>query len=139
MEEGQGLKNTQNLAAKTVTGYLHAAVTWIQVELDITVHIYHPTKPNGLHLALSELLCQRKSWYKPQPKKEPFTHEMLTYLHDTCHQKDLVNTKHQLEQTTAIFDWACLGTFTGSHLSKYGQSKCKGGEAYATVPINEIT
>ena len=130
--DGKGIRGTQGLAPKTITGHLHAAVAWIKVELDIEVPIYQPLQYKGIHPAFKEILRQRRSWYQPNHKKEPFTHEMLAHLHKQT--RSTAFHSKSLHMDTAIFDWMCLGSFTGSRLSKYGQSKQKIGESYATVP-----
>ncbi len=46
-------------------------------------------------------------------------------------QKDIGS---KLDVMATVFDWVILGTFTGSRLSEYGQSKKKPEEPYALVP-----
>jgi hypothetical protein len=39
-----------------------------------------------------------------------------------------------LSKESAVFDWACLGLFTGSGVSEYAQTRLRAGTRFNTIP-----
>jgi hypothetical protein len=86
----------------------------------------HQRQPS-FHPFLREQLTQQASWGKPRDRIEPFT-AAKEINSSTDSSGTFISPLH------AIFDWMCLGLFTGSRLGEYGQSWRTKGSWYNTVP-----
>jgi hypothetical protein len=83
----------------------------------------HQKQPS-LHPFLRKQHTQRTNWKKPRAKVKPFTSAMFDLLHQLIQNaKDLSPTF--VGPLAAVFDWTCLGIFTGLRLGEYGQSRCQ--------------
>jgi hypothetical protein len=78
-----------------------------------------------------------RSWSKPALLKEPFTYKILgdqaTYLRKLM--KTTPTTFFELDYV--VWDWLRLGTFTGSRVSEYAQSKLKKTQRFQTIPASK--
>jgi hypothetical protein len=88
---------------------------------------------------LGEIISQRGAWKEPLPWKEPFTIAMIDSLRPFLHKQTQHFSIQQvfLISEHAVCDWLCLGVFTGSRTSEYGQTstaKSSLGKCYACVP-----
>jgi hypothetical protein len=82
---------------------------------------------------LRELLAQRDAWFVPCAPKEPFTLDMFQALAKYLQaQKDPMDTF--LLKDFTVFDWTCLGLFTGSRVSKYAQMQLCTGTRFNIIP-----
>ena len=74
---------------------------------------------------LGDIIGQRVAWKEPRPRKEPFTLAMIDaiwdFLHDQTRQFQIQRVF--LTAAYAAYDWIRLGTFTGLHISEYGQTR----------------
>ena len=87
---------------------------------------------------IAESLRQRVAWKTPRPRKEPFTMAMIEALRQWLHDHSLRNSIQVTFLTSeyTVYDWICLGCFTGSRISEYGQSS-SGSSAksrYSRIP-----
>jgi len=89
---------------------------------------------------LSDIIGQRVAWKEPRPRKEPFTLAMIDAIRDFLHDQAQQFPIHKVFLTAsyAAYDWIRLGTFTGSRISEYGQTRATKdpvtGKRYACVP-----
>jgi len=91
------------------------------MELNVTIHVVSPTMQKNLP-PFRDVIAQAFKWGTLQPKWEPYTHQMLKMFY--CQVWDLVNKNpaYILSLFCVVFDWVCLGLFTGSHGNEYCQT-----------------
>jgi hypothetical protein len=133
--EGNNLQAKTELTEQTLAGYLGAAHAWLETVLQITVPI-HTTAMGGkakLHPLLGQTLDLRRNWRQPKEKREPFSFEMMTTLHNLVSSDVARDKRAALSCQAAVFDWTRLGVFTGSRVSEYAQTKSRRG-TYLCVP-----
>jgi hypothetical protein len=122
------VKRGRNLSGAHLTGqslrnYLKAAADCFSILIRSKLNIYDldtlAQKRVYLHPYLRELITQRAVWMKPKPHKEPYTYRMLATKarHIRTLSPDVMTT--YLGKSYTVWDWARLGIFTGSCLSKY--------------------
>jgi hypothetical protein len=136
--EGENLLAKADLSEKTLIGYLGAAHAWFETVLGITVPI-HSLAMGGtakLHPLIGQTIDLRRAWRQPREKREPFSYAMFCTLHTVISTAFAHDKRTVLCLPSAIFDWVRLGTFTGSRVSEYAQTKSKRGE-YLTVPMTK--
>jgi hypothetical protein len=92
----------------------------------------HQARP-ALHPYLRGQLTQRANWKKPKAKIEPFTSPMFESLYAEI-QASLDPAGMFISKLHAVFDWICLGLFTGSRLGECGQSCLRRGIHFNTIP-----
>jgi hypothetical protein len=129
------LQAKTELTEQTLAGYLGAAHAWLETVLQITVPI-HTTAMGGkakLHPLLGQTLDLRRNWRQPKEKREPFSFEMMTTLHNLVSSDVARDKRAALSCQAAVFDWTRLGVFTGSRVSEYAQTKSRRG-TYLCVP-----
>jgi hypothetical protein len=89
---------------------------------------------------LGDIIGQRTAWKEPRPRKEPFTLAMIDALRDYLHGQTKQYTIQHVFLTAvyAAYDWLRLGTFSGSRISEYAQTRTTKdpitGKRYACVP-----
>jgi hypothetical protein len=91
---------------------------------------------------LGEIIWQQGAWKEPLPRKEPFTIAMIDALRAYLLSKSQETSIGQVFLTSeyAAYDWIRLGVFTGSRVSKYGQTSSKPkGSRYARIPNSRDT
>jgi len=98
--------------------------------------VYDPKTLNqvqpAMHPYLKDRLAERAKWMQPQPQKEPLTYRVILAL---AKFNEVSTLKEPFLSCEAlVYDTACLGCFTGSRISEYGQRNLARGERFATVP-----
>jgi len=109
------------LQGSTLLLYLKAASLWFHTELGIQVTVICPTT-NKILPPFWDTITQSLKWGTPLPKCEPYMHQMLETF---CVQARALIKQDPLQHCLrflAIFDWICLGLFTGSRGNKYCQT-----------------
>ena len=126
-----------HVAAKTLRGYLKAAILWINLRCSPTPKIDMVDPTTGqLHPTFETIIRDRQTWQQPKDKREPIPlaiHEALktTVLRNITRD----GATATLDEHAAVFDWLRLGCFTGSRVGEYAQSHSK-LHSYAKVPNN---
>jgi len=98
------------LQGSTLLLYLKAAALWLQTELNVTVHVVSPTTQKILP-PFRDVIAQAFKWGTPQPKREPYTHQMLKTFYQQVHnlvQKNPLICSPCLWQYLTGCTWACL-------------------------------
>jgi hypothetical protein len=83
---------------------------------------------------IHDIISQSEAWRTPQKKKEAIPFQVFQSLFDEVQRLCQSSIFASLDKPAAVFDMARLGTFTGSRLSEYGQSKKRKKQRFATVP-----
>jgi hypothetical protein len=99
----------------------------------VSIHTVSIGGHPSLHPLLGHTLQLRRTWRQPKAKREPFTYDMMAKLHSLVSRANAKDLRHVLSLEAAIFDWTRLGTFTGSRVSEYGQTKSARG-TFSKVP-----
>ncbi|GKZ00904.1 hypothetical protein MPSEU_001042100 [Mayamaea pseudoterrestris] len=132
--KGETNQPDQTLMVKTLVGYLNAAHALLETFLHRRFSIDDP-RGSGLHPVLADILASRRKWQQAREKREPYTHEMFSYLFSKLKQQTSKDVRHALDIDAAVFDWTCLGAFTGSRANEYAQTTAKRG-CFSKVPAN---
>jgi len=122
------------LQGSTLLLYLKAAALWLQTELNVTVHVVSPTTQKILP-PFRDVIAQAFKWGTPQPKREPYTHQMLKTFYRQVHDLVQKNPAYLLSLFAAVFDWVRLGLFTGSRGNEYCQTVARRHEV-TRVPLD---
>lgn len=124
-------------AAQTLAGHSSAAVSWCRIILGVDVMASLPPSVQRTQTLLplvQEIITQRRNWEETErQKKLPFT--MAMFVNADKHVKGLC-AKDSLQffsRPAAVHDWTTLGTFTGSRVGEYGQTKARRGH-YNKIP-----
>jgi len=126
-----------SVAAKTLRGYLKAAILWINLKAAPTPKLDMVDPLTGqLHPTFETIIRDRQTWQQPKDKREPIP----LAIHETLKAQVVLDIKRYgarttLATTAAVFDWLRLGCFTGSRVGEYAQSHSK-LHTYAQVPNN---
>lgn len=134
-QQGDNLKGIVPLAAKTLNGYLNAAITYLG-SLGIPDPSRSSTHAAGtpvLHPLIADVLSHQSTWRPTRPPKEPLTGLMLQRL---CQEfsSSLCHSPANLTLPAAIFDVIRLGFFTGSRAGELVQTKPRPSATFAIVP-----
>jgi hypothetical protein len=142
---GRNLSAMDNLSDDTIMGYINAAAAWIQCQTGQAVPLYSNeggSRPDRkLHPMLSSLLADRRKWTKKRELRLPISGLMMNAMHamvseDYCTSGDSSN----LSRNAALYDWICLGLFTGHRLGEFGQSVLPQGSralSFDPLPTNK--
>jgi len=136
---GDSIKGKENLAEKTLIGYMNLAAALYHEVTGKWVPLYEPLQPGKkatLVPYIRDILQQRSAWKQPKQKQEPQTYEMFEALACYLDHQNKVDPDITLGPEWAVFDWSSMGVHTGSWLAEYGQSKKNPGELFATVPLS---
>mmetsp|Transcript_24010 Transcript_24010/g.58691 ORF Transcript_24010/g.58691 Transcript_24010/m.58691 type:complete len:460 (-) Transcript_24010:1324-2703(-) len=128
-----------NLAADTVRNYLTSAHRYLEFILDRRIDImdsHHGGKRPRLHPFLGQQIADRRRWYKPSERYEPFTLDMFEALAKWLEKAPDAQMCF-LGKVHCVFDWCRLGIFTGFRIGEYGQSTLKKGELFARIPFDD--
>ena len=133
--DGDTIKSQRVISEDTLVGYLNAAALWLQLHFQIQTPMYQGSgKSKQLHPFLAEIVRQRRTWRRPQEKKEPISQEILEWMRSAVAQAIAAHDSHSLDLLASVFDWISLAVFTGSRVSEYAQSKIPKGCRFATIP-----
>ena len=126
----------QPLAAATLRRYLDAAYLYLRQIVDCSFTIYDETGPTKKLLpGLDDIIKTRKKWQQPQEKREPFTLRMFQVMFQILQLLCVADPKAALGLFASVFDWVCLGIFTGCRACEYAQTIAPRGE-FSKVPDN---
>ena len=70
-----------------------------------------------IYKALTDCLSMRANWARPKDQKEPLTYPVFVQLSKFSSISSLCHPF--LLKEALVYDTACLGCFTGSHVSEY--------------------
>jgi hypothetical protein len=140
VKKGNNLQSIR-LSGQSLRNYVTAAALCFSLLTGVMPQYYDPVtlaqKRIYLHPYLHEKITQRTIWSTPALLKEPFTYKMLgdqaIYLRKLM--KTTPTTFFTLEYV--VWDWLRLGTFTGSRVSEYAQSKLKKTQRFQTIPASK--
>jgi len=134
---GAHLKSTTStLQGSTLLLYLKAASLWLHSKLHLDMPVVCPTTQKIVQ-PFRDTIAQAFKWGMPQPKQEPYTHQMIvTFYHQA---KTLIQSDPQnnLSHFLVVFNWIRLGLFTGSRGAKYCQTSTR-RHAVSRVPNDGI-
>lgn len=130
---GKALAN-KNLSAQTLMSYAKAAECWCSVILNLNMEGIISSK-GSVHPFILEIIAQRRAWEKPRLKKEPITLEMFDNAQEFVGNLIREDPAAFLSRPAAVHNFTCLGAFTGSRVSEYGQTKARRGE-FNRIPFS---
>jgi hypothetical protein len=141
--KGDNLSQRSDISDDTIRQYLSAAVSYLRSNFAIDVPIFdsigHSTRDDKLHPYLAELLAARRTWKKPQQKKEPLSGPALDSMADLA-RTALATHKHGwLSQDVVLYDFCSLSIFTDSRIAEFGQSGLPSGspsDGWNRVPVS---
>jgi hypothetical protein len=124
--KGDNLTHRTDISDDTIRQYLSAAVSYLRTHAAIDVPIFesigHSTRSDKLHPYLAKILAARRTWKKPQQKKEPLSGAALDFMAD-LERIAITTHKHGwLARDAVLYDFCTLLLFTGSRLAEFGQS-----------------
>ena len=131
-------KNTATnlpIMAKTLVQHLTASAQFLRLATHLPVAIYaNPQSSSPCLLPwLGDIIHTRQQWQQPLPKRLPHTCCMFRALHKLIQSLLASDCSTWLGCDATVFDWSCLGIFTGSCSREYAQTVAKRGQ-FACVP-----
>jgi len=134
---GACLKSTSNtLQGSTLLLYLKATALWLRNELHVDVPVVCPTSQKIVQ-PFRDTIAQAFKWGMPQPKRKPYTHQMITTFYGQARALIQSDPQNNLSRFLAVFDWIRLGLFTGSCRAKYCQTMARRHEV-SRVPTDGV-
>ena len=133
---GDNINKLPNMSPDTINLYMVSAHRFLEVVLNRQIDImdpHHKGKRPRHHPFLGQQISDRRRWYKPNERYEPFTMEMFEALQRwiaTDPDPSLVF----FSKVHATYDWTRLGLFTGFRIGEYGQSQTEPGQPFARIP-----
>jgi len=124
------------LQGSTLLLYLKAASIWLRSELHLDVPVVCPITQKIIQ-PFRDTIAQALKWGMPQPKREPYTHQMLTTFYSQARALVRSDPQHNLSCFLAVFDWIRLGLFTGSRGAEYCQTTARRHEV-SRVPVDGV-
>ena len=124
-------------APKTLMMHLNAACLFLEQATGLTIPLKETSgaKQPKLLPIFGDLMSMSQKWSEPKPKREAFTWKIFEALQEMVRELTDEDVTCFLDMVPAVFDWLCLGCFTGSRAGEYAQTVAKVGE-YSRVPIN---
>jgi hypothetical protein len=121
--------------ADTLCHYLTAAYSFLQplVVHPFDIYVLEGHKHRVLHPILHDIITQRRKWQQPMQKRQPYTRAMFTTFHRMVQTATNGRNDRHLDRLACIFNWLCLGVFTGSRACEYAQTAAPKG-TFATIP-----
>ena len=130
----------KQVSAQTLAGRATAAVTWCRVILGLDVMASLPYSVQRNHSLLplvQEIINDRRNWEETsRQQKLPVTSAMFENSSQYVKQLCKADASNFFSRPAAVHDWYVLGTFTGSRVGEYGQTKARRGR-YNRIPDNE--
>jgi len=121
---GNNSHQRTDLAADTIRGYVKAAHMLLELMLGRDINILdknHGGKRNKHHPFIGQQIADRRRWYKPRERYEPFTVDMFNVLADEILTAP-DSASGFLGKVYCVYDWTRLGVFTGFRIGEYGQN-----------------
>mmetsp|Transcript_4851 Transcript_4851/g.11526 ORF Transcript_4851/g.11526 Transcript_4851/m.11526 type:complete len:423 (-) Transcript_4851:118-1386(-) len=138
VKRGDNKQNRTDLAADTIRNYMVSAHRYLQLILGRNIDIldrHHGGKRDRYHPMLAQQISDRRRWYKPSEKKEPYTVDMFLALKRWLDRAPDPKSCF-LGKFHCVYDWSRLGVFTGFRIGEYGQSTLRKGERYRRIPCD---
>jgi len=131
-------KNTATnrpIMAKTLVQHLTASAQFLCLATQLPVAIYaNPQSASSRLLPwLGDIVHAHQQWQQPLPKRLPYTYRMFRALNTFIQSLMASDCSGWLDRDAAVFDWCCIGIFTGSRLDECAQTVAKRGQ-FACVP-----
>jgi len=103
------------IQAKTLNNHLQAAAAYLHLSTSLPVSIMSSSSSSSPHLTsfFADILCSRAKWTVPHPKRLPYTHAMFQALASLTKQQLALSKLSHPDLLHTVFDWICLGVFTG--------------------------
>jgi len=121
-DAGAHLKSTfSTLQGSTLLLYLKAASLWLHSKLHLDMPMVCPTMQKIIP-PFCDTIAQAFKWGMPQPKHEPYTHQMIAMFYHQAWALLKSDLQNNLSRFLAVFDWICLSLFMGSHSTEYCQT-----------------
>jgi hypothetical protein len=109
--------------SNTLSQYANAAFSFLRKIIPSDFDIYEMKGSKRVLVPfIGEQIARRRKWQPINPKREPYTHEMLATFYSQVQANEKISPHHFLLRHSLIFDTQCLGIFTGSRVSEYAQS-----------------
>jgi len=123
------------IQAKTLNNHLQAAAAYLRLVTSLSVSIMSSSSSSNPRLTsfFADILRSRAKWAAPHPKRLPYTHAMFQALASMVKEHLATSKSAHLDLLHTVFDWICLGVFTGSRSGKYAQTTAPKG-SFAKVP-----
>ena len=87
-----------------------------------------------IYKSLTYFLSMRANWARPKDQKEPLTYPVFVQLSKFSSISSLCQPF--LSEEALVYDTACLGCFTGSHVFEYAQVHVPKGQCFNIIPHN---
>jgi len=123
------------IMAKTLVQHLTASAQFLRLATNLPIAIYANPQAASPRLLpwLGDIIHTRQQWQQPLPKRLPYTYRMFQALYTHVQTLLATDCSAWLDRDSAVFDWSCLGIFTGSRSGEYAQTVAKRGH-FACVP-----
>jgi len=130
-------KNTATnrpIMAKRLVQHLTASAQFLRLATQLLVAIYANPQSASPRLLpwLGDIIHARQQRQQPLPKRLPYTYRMFQALHTFIQSLMASNCSAWLDRDAAVFDWSCLGIFTGSRSGECAQTVTKRGQLPAS-------
>jgi len=131
----KNMATNRPIMAKTLVQHLMASAQFLRLATQLPVAIYANPQSASPRLLpwLGDIIHARQQWQQPLPKRLPCTYRMFQALNTFIQLLMASNCSAWLDRDAAVFDWSCLGIFTGSRSGEYAQTVAKRGQ-FACVP-----
>jgi len=120
------------VSAQTIAGRADAASSWFRVTLGLDVMAWLPPTvqhKNSMLPLVTEIITQRRNWEETErQRKLPFTKLMYENANAFVAKNCATDQSFFFSRPAAVHDWSALGTFTGSRVGEYGQTKARRGQ-----------
>ena len=130
----QGQPNGEPYQPKTLTQFLRAAHLYLQQVSGLTIVVKTGEGKEANYLPMfSDTISLTHKWKQPRPKREAYTTEIFQALQAMVKEHTRIDKTAYLDLVPTVFDWLCLGVFTGSRAGEYAQTVAKRGD-FSRVP-----
>ena len=130
----QGQPNGEPYQPKTLTQFLRAAHLYLQQVSGLTIVVKTGEGKDANYLPMfSDTISLTHKWKQPRPKREAYTTEIFQALQAMVKEHTRIDKTAYLDLVPTVFDWLCLGVFTGSRAGEYAQTVAKRGD-FSRVP-----
>jgi len=112
-----------------------ASAQFLRLTTQLPVAIYTNPQSASPRLLpwLGDIIHTRQQLQQPLPKRLPYTYRMFQALNTFIQSLMASDCSAWLDRDATVFDWSCLGIFTGSRSGEHAQTVAKRGHI-ACVP-----
>ena len=124
-------------APKTLMMHLNAACLFLEQATGLTIPLKETTgdKHPKLLDIFADIFSLSQKWREPKAKREAFTWKIFEALQEMVREETEEDITCFLDLVATVFDWLCLGCFTGCRPGEYAQTEANSGQ-YSKVPNN---